>query len=229
MPRKNLRRERERHRQEENKRWILEAAEKIFALKGYALATVDDIASESQFSKATIYRYFKSKAEIFLEIIHASLEESLQEVARIRSGPANAEEKLRDFILYVISYYQMKQNLARILFVEKTAMKKILQVDPDHRGGHPPFHPKLPARFMGKMKQISRMISEIIQEGVESGEFRAVEPEDASAVLGAMLRGFYFRGPVKEKEYSVREMTDLLYSYFLDGIRKHEVERSKGE
>jgi len=69
MKKRDLRIERKRHRREENKIFILKAAEFIFAKKGYSFATMDDIAEEAQFSKATIYQYFNSKGEIFFEII----------------------------------------------------------------------------------------------------------------------------------------------------------------
>ena len=68
MRKRDLRIERKRHRREENRIFILKAAESIFAKKGYSFTTVDDIAEEAQFSKATIYQYFKSKVDIFLKL-----------------------------------------------------------------------------------------------------------------------------------------------------------------
>ena len=72
MKKKDLRIERERHRKEENKRFILKVAEKVFVQKGFSLATMDEIAKEAQFSKATLYQYFKGKSEMFFEIIYKS-------------------------------------------------------------------------------------------------------------------------------------------------------------
>jgi len=212
--------ERERHRQEENKHSILRAAERVFVQKGYSLATVDDIAAEAQFSKATLYRYFKSKSDILFEIIFSTFEESYQEIKKIQLKSLKAEEKLRQLIGYIISYYHKKQNLARILFMEKAAMKKLVKAEPGFKDSHSHFHPKIPHRFKSKMKQTSDVISEIIKEGVESGEFRKMDVQDASMVLGALIRGFYFRGPLSERPYSMKQTTELLHSFFLNGIRK---------
>lgn len=220
MDKKNLRMERERHRQEENKQSILRAAERVFVQKGYSLASVDDIAEEAQFSKATLYRYFKSKSDILFEIIFSTFEESYQEIKKIQLKSLSAEQKLRQLIGYIISYYHKKQNLARILFMEKAAMKKLVKTESGFKNAHSHFHPRIPYRFESKMKQISGIISEIIKEGVESGEFREMDVHDASAVLGALIRGFYFRGPLREKRYSLKQTTELLHSFFLDGIRK---------
>jgi len=54
MKKRDLRSERELHRREENKTYILNAAESVFAKKGFSFSTMDDIAEEAQFSKATI-------------------------------------------------------------------------------------------------------------------------------------------------------------------------------
>jgi len=48
---------------------IIDAAEKVIFLKGYELATMDDIAKEAEFSKRTIYMYFNSKEQLYFEIM----------------------------------------------------------------------------------------------------------------------------------------------------------------
>jgi AcrR family transcriptional regulator len=89
MNNKDLRKERKKHRRQENRDDILEAAEKVFANKGYSSATVDDIAEEAQFSKATIYRYFQSKSDIFMEVIYSAVEESYKEIENKKKAILN--------------------------------------------------------------------------------------------------------------------------------------------
>jgi AcrR family transcriptional regulator len=43
------------------RRAILDAAKKVFVAKGFAGATMENIAEEAEFSPATIYLYFKNK------------------------------------------------------------------------------------------------------------------------------------------------------------------------
>ncbi|MEA3420063.1 MAG: hypothetical protein U9Q97_00105, partial [Acidobacteriota bacterium] len=57
-------------------------------------------------------------------------------------------------------------------------------------------------------------------EGIESGEFRKVDATDAAFILGAMMRGFFLRGPMQTKKYSLNEGTDLLMNFLLYGIKK---------
>jgi len=48
---------------------ILNAAVKLFAENGFDGTKLDDIAEAAQFGKGTLYNYFKSKEDIYVEII----------------------------------------------------------------------------------------------------------------------------------------------------------------
>lgn len=65
------RRERERR---ERRNCILEAAAEVFRRRGIAAATMEDIATEAELSKGTLYLYFASKDELFLAMAAQKLE-----------------------------------------------------------------------------------------------------------------------------------------------------------
>jgi len=219
MKKKNLRTERERNRREGNKKSILKIAEKIFTQKGYSFTTMDEIAEEAQFSKATLYQYFKSKSEMFFEIIYKSFEELLQKIKDVQKMNVSAEEKLKKAIYFIGYYYHTKKNIARIFIMEKALMRKLLHPDSKSQVA-PTHHPPIPGRYKAISDETFNLLCEIIEEGVKNREFRRVDVRQACFVLGAMIRGFHFKGPVREKkELSVQESTDLLYNYFLYGIK----------
>jgi AcrR family transcriptional regulator len=60
------RRKRERERKINE---IISAAEKIFFSKGFTGTTMDDIASELEFTKPALYRYFKSKEDLYYAVV----------------------------------------------------------------------------------------------------------------------------------------------------------------
>ena len=215
-----LRIKRNNLRKEQNKKFILEAAEKVFGRKGYSLTRVDDIAAEAQFSKATLYKYFSSKKEIFMEIITNAFEESEKRIMKIQKEKVSAEKKLREVIYFISSYSHKKRNIARILFMEREAMRRIINTRSRKRNYLSTAHPKIPYQLKMKMGKIFNVICEIIKEGIESGEFRKMDVEDAAFIFGAMVRGFYIRGPMRDREYSINQGTDLLHSFFLSGIKK---------
>jgi len=52
---------------------IIDVAKKLFNEKGLTQTTMDDIAKEGEYSKTTLYAYFKSKDEIYLNIVCESM------------------------------------------------------------------------------------------------------------------------------------------------------------
>src|SRR4051794_3878904 len=48
---------------------ILEAARTVFARQGYASTVVEDIARQAEIAKGTLYLYFPSKEQIYLEAL----------------------------------------------------------------------------------------------------------------------------------------------------------------
>ncbi|WP_026881506.1 TetR/AcrR family transcriptional regulator [Clostridium akagii] len=48
---------------------MITAAERVFFSKGFENSTMDDIAKEAEFTKKTIYSYFKNKEELYYEIM----------------------------------------------------------------------------------------------------------------------------------------------------------------
>jgi len=64
----NKKTSRKQRETELRKQIILEAAEKLFLSKGYEDTTMDDIATDAEFSKGTLYNYFRSKEDLYLAI-----------------------------------------------------------------------------------------------------------------------------------------------------------------
>ncbi len=230
MARRDLRAQRELQRIKENRKFILQAAEKIFSKKGYSQSSMDDIAREAQFSKATLYRYYPSKSEMFAAVIMESFQEALRGFQLIQRKPLKAEDKVRELIHYTLSYYKKKENFARVFLMERNAMKRALNLDiHDHvmPGGSREI---LPQEFKQIFTSFYCTMRAIIQEGIDGGEFRHLDPAEACYILGALLRGFHFRGFLLEKTYTVEESTDVLHHYFMHGIkaddRPHKGERT---
>jgi AcrR family transcriptional regulator len=68
MPIRNGTARRERAR-EHTRRDILLAAAEVFARRGYAAATLAELADAAGFAAPSLYRYFKSKEEIFRSLV----------------------------------------------------------------------------------------------------------------------------------------------------------------
>lgn len=76
-----LKREKERRVKE-----ILDAAEVVILNKNFSGATMDDIASEAGITKPTIYQYFKTKDELFVNMIEPLIDSLAEKLKSIRES-----------------------------------------------------------------------------------------------------------------------------------------------
>lgn len=114
------RRERERLMR---RRAMLRAARSVFAEKGYARATLDEIAERAEFGKGTLYNYFEGGKEAILfavfdelyDDIHAILCEAFaEETLRDQS----LREGFRELVMASFSFFLEREDLFMVLIKE---------------------------------------------------------------------------------------------------------------
>ncbi|MBS3818169.1 TetR/AcrR family transcriptional regulator [bacterium] len=225
---KDLREERKKHRREENRLSILRAGEEVFARKGYSLTTMDDIAREAQFSKATLYSYFRSKNEIFFEIILNSHEEVILKLKKIKDKEESVDEKIKRIIRFILKSLRQKENISRIFLMEKSLLKNVLGVMPPDGHSLEETERRFLQEIQRKRKAMLEIISEIFHQGIVSGEFRDIDSLEAAYILESMVRGFHFTRFWRERSYSLNKSTHLIHQFFLYGLKKG-LRASQGE
>ena len=62
---------------------LVEAAAKVFSRRGYAKASLDEVAEEAGFTKGAVYSNFKGKEDLFLATIDAHFEQRLAAIKRV--------------------------------------------------------------------------------------------------------------------------------------------------
>ncbi len=109
--------ENKRMTKEERRIQILESALKVFIYKGYNGSTTLDIAKEAHISEVTLFRYFDSKKQIFMEAIEpvllTSLKESIEEAKTLGSRD-RLEYILKDRIRFVSE----NQEVIKLILME---------------------------------------------------------------------------------------------------------------
>ncbi|MBS2967771.1 TetR/AcrR family transcriptional regulator [Metabacillus sp. KIGAM252] len=95
---KRLTMEEKRRQTTEN---LLDAAEKIFANKGFGGASVDEIAEEAGYSKGAVYSNFTNKENLFLALYDRRVQKQGQDWEQVFSGMMNSferSEKVNDLL-----------------------------------------------------------------------------------------------------------------------------------
>lgn len=95
---------------------ILTAAREVFFEKGYHDATSEEIAKRAGVGKGTLYQYFESKQEIFLEMHRLYIEQYGDQIGACIDEASSFEENLRRIVhFHMENIHNMVQYSVRIL------------------------------------------------------------------------------------------------------------------
>ncbi len=136
---------------ERTREYILKKASELFKHFGFYKTAIDDIASEARVGKGTIYYYFRSKYELFAEVI---VREGSKLLSLLRSNveSVNApEEKVLKASLEHVKY--LRKNS---LLLETLSDEKLLAI-PDIYGAI--------KRFRSSVSQFFRELLDACREG----------------------------------------------------------------
>jgi AcrR family transcriptional regulator len=206
-------RRKKKEKEKENRRnTILKAARRLFFDRGFKAVTVDSIAVKAEVSKGSIYLCFESKEEIYTQILIADNITLHERINNFSSIKASASQLLQEFARIYVDYFFNDKELFRIL------MTFMMQT------GHMHLTEKQSAELIRSTNENIKFISEIIQKGIDSGEFTPIDNvrQMQNAIWG-MLNGvislFLFTGnPVKRME-RIHSTVQNSLDIFLKGLK----------
>ena len=102
-------REKEQHRRE-----VLEAAEAVFAEKGFYNAAMQEIAHRAEFAVGSLYNIFDSKAAIYRELLQMRARQYRDEVVRDMERCTDPCEKIRAVIRAKLRFFEENQRFFQI-------------------------------------------------------------------------------------------------------------------
>jgi AcrR family transcriptional regulator len=186
------RREKER---ESRRSAILKAARKLFFDRGFKSVTVDNIAAKAEVSKGSVYLYFKSKEEIYTQIlINDSITTFEDWKNKFSDGDMSAEELLWAFADNYIDYFLGDNELFRILMTFMLHADDMILTDEQN------------SQLLQTTNDNIKFVSEILQKGIDSGEFLPIiniwQTQNAIwGLLNGIISLFLFMGnPAKRAE-----------------------------
>ena len=168
---------------------IMDAAEALFRRLGFAKTAVADIAAELKMSPANVYRFFPSKNAIIEAICQRCLAECEERAWAVARGRGSAAERAERLVLEILAYH--KENHLTDQRVNDMVLAAI----------------ELSWGAIRAHKEHIRMVLEaILREGIERGEFQAVDPRETSRLM--MISLVHFCHPVLVAQY-LQDQLDL--------------------
>ncbi len=215
MTKTDVRAEREKRRRSENRETILHAAEAVLLGKGVSAMSMDDVAAAAGFSKATLYRYFRSKAELVLEILVHFLDDFEERLRAAAQGPGPVRQKLRDWVAASLHLLSEKENMTRVFLLDRSFMR-LLQIFVD-RAGAPGTAAERAflRRIHEKRAAMNGLARAFLREGLEARAFRPLDLEAGVMFMEAVIEGYFVERFWMEKpaelERDIERLDDFLW------------------
>jgi AcrR family transcriptional regulator len=93
---------------------LLDAAAQVFARKGFAGASVEDIAETAGFSTGALYSNFSGKDELFIELLSSRNSSRLSEAATLVSENSSVEDAQTAMSRYLVEVADKDRDLAAL-------------------------------------------------------------------------------------------------------------------
>ena len=150
-----------------NRERILGAARKLVSKGGLREARMGTVATEAGLSTGALYRYFPSKADLFVDVLNAAVDHEILILDQIIEGPGSARDRLRNAVASFVRRALRGPNLAYAFIAEPT------EADVDA------------ARMLCR-KQFGEVFKRIIRTGIANHEFPEQDVDaSAACIVGA--------------------------------------------
>ena len=150
---------------------ILDAAAEVFCELGFERASMSAISERVGGSKATLYSYFQSKQELFVEVMLDALAEHADSVFSVLSPDVDLGLTLKRFA----SGY-----LSLVLLPDVVAIRRMVFGDCGRSGLGKMLYERGPAKAW-------RQVAEFLQTQMDAGRLRQVEPLTAALNFKGLL------------------------------------------
>ncbi len=191
---------------------ILLAAEKVFAAKGFFPTTMSDIAREAEFGTGSLYKYFKSKENLYCTLIDEKVEEINGPVKAELSQKTPAVERIKKVLGLQFEFFERNRDFFRIYTSERNRFEWTVK-DELGRGLHE------------KMIAYINILAEVMRQGIEEGEFRPLNPMDLAHALVGIVNSFIFEWMISRESYPLISKSDTVFEIFLGGVQQMERRR----
>lgn len=201
-----------REREKQNRRnEILQAAWKVFASKDYDAATIDDVAAMAELSKGTVYLYFENKADLFYSTIEMGVEQINIIAQEALSSSDDPVSGIKNFIIRLLDFSENSMDFFKIMSSGRSHFEMHAKMENDR---------DFKNRMVNMVTNSVSVLSDYIQNGVNMGVFKQVNPEDAAFVLFAVVRGFAFRRIIDPGADNLPEKAEVIADILLDGLQE---------
>jgi AcrR family transcriptional regulator len=191
---------------------ILLAAEKLFAAKGFFPTTMSKIAQEAQFGTGTLYKYFKSKEDLYFTLIDEKTAEINDPIRAEFSKKMSAIERIEKILRIQFEFIEKNRDFFRIYISERSRFEWTVKDD-------------LGKGLHEKMVAYIHLLAQVMKQGIKNGTFKPKDPMDLAHALVGIVNSFIFEWLIAPRPYPLLSKVDTVLDIFLKGAQRTERRR----
>lgn len=146
---------------------ILRAAADLFAEQGYHGTGIEELSKKVELGRGALYYHIGNKESVLAEICRINVSEMIAIGNEIKAGPGSVEERFRELAAKLMRNIADNVPEWTVFFRDYIAL----------RG------PRL-KEVMGLRREFEQIVRDLIEEGMETGELRKLDPIAVKGALG---------------------------------------------
>lgn len=184
---------------------LLTAARAIFSKKGFHEATIDEIAEAAEVAKGTVYLYYKSKRDLYLEALRFGIESLNHELNLKAAAPGPCLEKLRLLAATKMSFFEENREFFNIYYSEL---------------GKLPSHPAGLELVRDLYFAQAKIFARLLQEGIRRREIRKINVEKTAFAIADLTRDVTTQRVLGFSKTTIKNDIDFVVDFIWKGISR---------
>jgi AcrR family transcriptional regulator len=180
---------------------LLAAAARRFVARGIRRTTMEDIAKEAHAGKATLYRHFANKDAVIDALLEREAERFERLLERAAAGHDAAPDRIEAAFLAGVRF-----------FVEHPVMTRGRDEEPGV------LLPRITANGGPLVQRGFALFTRLVEEGVESGTLRRVDPPAAAEVIVRLTLSYFSFPPMHVRVDDPEEARAFAHALVAGGL-----------
>jgi TetR/AcrR family transcriptional regulator len=161
---------------------ILDAAEEVFARKGFHDATVKEIAAAAEFSVGGVYSFFADKDDLFVQIYLRRGTEFMRGMRAALEAPGPPMEVLHRLADYQIGFFRENANFGRLyLRASGVTLGDLIS--------------KIDQAVVENYAEALNLQTKLFRDAQDAGVMRDGDPEVLAMLFSGLLSGYQSTDP----------------------------------
>ena len=184
---------------------ILRAAEAIFTERDYHEVQMDDLADACGIGKGTLYRYFRSKRDLYLAVMFDGIGWLHSEIeAVVRTGEA-PPRKIEHIVRRTLGYFWDRRRFFALI----------------HQNEHKPDHDV--REWLRRRQQLVGLVQQAVDQAMTGGQIRRVDARLATDTLFGMMRAV---NRYRDRNDDIEALVAVVVDMFMRGVGTPEGRRA---